>query len=71
MDTKWYLRIGRASEIGNPKDRRIYRALEIMPGVLAWGTLVGLVLLSIYQPAAVAVFLMLFYVYWLVEVFDV
>ncbi|MEK7077586.1 MAG: glycosyltransferase family 2 protein, partial [Patescibacteria group bacterium] len=68
MDTKWYLRIGRASEIGNPKDRRIYRALEIMPGVLAWGTLVGLVLLSIYQPAAVAVFIILFDVYWFVKV---
>ncbi|MBI2454407.1 MAG: hypothetical protein HYV54_02455, partial [Parcubacteria group bacterium] len=68
MDTKWYLRVGRAAEITNTKDRRVYRALEIMPGVLAWGTLIGLVLLSMYLPAAVAVFIILFDVYWLVKV---
>ncbi|MBI2466055.1 MAG: glycosyltransferase family 2 protein [Candidatus Sungbacteria bacterium] len=68
MDTKWYLRIGRATEIANPRDRIIYRMLEIMPGVLAWGTLVGLVVLSIFQPAWVAVFIILFDVYWFVKV---
>ncbi|MFY9493105.1 MAG: glycosyltransferase family 2 protein [Minisyncoccia bacterium] len=65
---KWYLRVGRATEIKDPTDRKIYRALEIMPGALAWGTLIGLVLLSVYQPAAAAVFIILFDVYWFVKV---
>ena len=68
MDSKWYLRVGRATEIENKSDRRIYRALEIMPGVLAWGTLVGLVLLSVFLPAWVAVFIILFDTYWFVKV---
>ena len=65
---KWYLRVGRATEIENKRDRIIYRALEIMPGVLAWGTLVGLVVLSITKPAGVAIFIILFDVYWFIKV---
>lgn len=65
---KWYLRIGRATEIANSSERRLYRALEIMPGVLAWGTLIGLIVLSLYIPAAVAIFVILFDVYWFIKV---
>ena len=46
---KWYLRIGRASEIDNPRDRRLYRVLEIMPGVLAWSTFYILLLREAQQ----------------------
>ncbi|MBI4119981.1 MAG: glycosyltransferase family 2 protein [Parcubacteria group bacterium] len=65
---KWYLRVGRATEIENTKDRIIYRALEIMPGVLAWSTLAVLIALSIFKPVWVAIFIILFDVYWLVKV---
>lgn len=68
MGSKWYLRIGRATEIENKSDRRIYRALEIIPGFLAWGTLLGLILLSVFLPAWVAVFIILFDVYWFIKV---
>ncbi len=43
---------------------RLYRVLEIMPGVLAWGTLILMVVLSRYLPVAVAVFIILFDTYW-------
>ena len=65
---KWYLRIGRASEIAGAKDRRIYRALEILPGFLVWLTFIALVVFSIYQAAWVAIFVILFDVYWLVKI---
>ncbi len=68
MDSKWYLRIGRASEIDNRADRFVYRALEILLGFLAWATLVLLVIFSIYKPAGVAIFIILFDVYWLIKV---
>jgi len=48
-------------------DRRLYRALEILPGALAWATLVGVVLLSWLAPVAAAVFIIVFDLYWLIK----
>ncbi len=63
-----YLKVGKATDLtGN--DRKIYRALEILPGVLSWGTLFGLVILSYFQPTWVAYFILAFDVYWLLLVF--
>ncbi len=41
-----------------------YRLLEMVPGVLAWGTLILMVLLSKFLPGWVAVFIILFDTYW-------
>jgi len=54
----------------NPKypgsaPNKLYRALEILPGVLAWGTLILMVVLSRYVPFWVAVFIIFFDTYWL------
>lgn len=62
-----YLHIGRASELEIIKDRKIYRVLEIMPGFLAWLTLVLIIVLSFLTPVLVAVFIILFDVYWLIK----
>ena len=45
-----YLHIGRATDLTNKKDRRLYRLLEIMPGFLAWATLFLVVVLSYFIP---------------------
>ena len=45
-----------------------HRFLEIVPGVSAWGTLILLVLLSWKIPAFVAVFIVLFDLYWLLKI---
>src|SRR3972149_1083961 len=53
-ELKYYLRAGKAGDLTDPKERRIYRALEMLPGFLGWGTLI-------------AVFIIVFDVYWLAK----
>src|SRR3989344_3101160 len=62
-----YLKLGRATEITEKTDRFIYRFFEILPGVLAWATLVLVVLFSFIWPVAVAIFIILFDVYWFIK----
>ena len=58
--------VGRAPElIGS--DRIFYRLLEIFPGVASWGTLIGVVLASIYAPFFAAYFVIAFSVYWVLK----
>ncbi|MDP2638607.1 MAG: glycosyltransferase family 2 protein [Candidatus Azambacteria bacterium] len=64
MEEKSYLRIGRASEITDKKDRRFYRFLEIIPGFLSWSTLFLIIILSWVLPFWVAIFIIAFDIYW-------
>ncbi len=43
------------------------RAFEILPGFLAWTTLLLMVVLSRYAPIVVAIFIILFDIYWLLK----
>lgn len=45
----------------------MYRALEILPGALSWGTLLLMFALSWQLPVAVAIFIILFDIYWLLK----
>lgn len=65
LEQKYYLKIGRASDLKNPKERIIYRLLEIFPGLLSWLTLFLFVLLSWKKPVWAAGFVILFVFYWL------
>jgi len=69
MDTKDYLEIAKASDIKNKKDRLLYRALEILPGALSLGTLLGVFLFSWLFPSWVAIFIICFCFYYLLRVF--
>lgn len=62
-----YLHVGRASDLTDPWDRRIYRALEIFPGLLAWITLMAVVFISFAAPIYAAIFIIAFDVYWLTK----
>ncbi len=64
MEKKFYLNIGRASEIVDKKERRIYRFLEIFPGFLSWLTLFLVILFSWLLPFWIAIFIIAFDVYW-------
>lgn len=64
---KYYLKIGKATDLKSPKDRFVYRAFEIVPGALAWGTLGGVILLSWAKPVWIAIFIIAFDVYWLLK----
>jgi len=65
-----YLNIGdRASEIDNPKDRKIYRFLEILPGFLSLSVLGFAVLFSFIKPVWVGIFIICFVIYWVLKSF--
>ncbi|MBU2564513.1 glycosyltransferase family 2 protein [Patescibacteria group bacterium] len=64
---KEYLQIGFSGDLSNKKDRRLFRFLEIMPGVLSLGTLALFVFLSWHKPVWVAVFIIIFDIYWLLK----
>ncbi|MEN9922108.1 MAG: hypothetical protein RL097_384 [Candidatus Parcubacteria bacterium] len=59
-------KVARANELTGP-DRRLYRLLEIVPGVAAWGTLIGIVLASMYAPFLAAYFIIAFSIYWVLK----
>jgi hypothetical protein len=69
MDKKDYLDISKASDLKNRKDRIVYRALEMIPGVMSLGTLIGVLVLSYFLPAWVAIFIVIFCFFYLVRVF--
>ncbi len=62
-----YLHIGRASDLSDLSEFRLYRILEIMPGFLAWTTLFLVVVLSMFVPVFMAIFIIAFDVYWLIK----
>ena len=59
-------KVARASELEG-KDRRYFRFLEIVPGIAAWGALVGIILASIYAPFFAAYFIIAFSIYWVLK----
>lgn len=61
------MKIGKADDLKGPKERKIYRAFEILPGALAWLTLIGVVFLSWAKPVWIAFFIIAFDVYWLIK----
>ncbi len=66
---KYYINIGRASDLKNPKERIIYRLLEILPGTLIWLTLLGMVFLLWFEPVWTACFVFGVWGYWLLRTF--
>lgn len=61
-----YFHVGRADELSG-RDRRLYRAFEILPGALSWGTILATILLSAFAPVAAAFFIIIFDLYWLLK----
>jgi hypothetical protein len=49
----------------NPRSRKIQRILEVIPGILTWITLLGMIVFSFLLPLWVAVFIILFDIYWI------
>lgn len=46
---------------------KLFRALEIIPAVLTWTTFLGAIILSYFAPVWVAVFILLFDLYWVLK----
>ncbi len=64
---KYYLKIGKAPDLKSPKEQRLYRAFEMLPGSLAWFTLLSVIFFSWYRPVWVAFFIIAFDVYWVLK----
>jgi cellulose synthase/poly-beta-1,6-N-acetylglucosamine synthase-like glycosyltransferase len=69
MEKKDYLDISKASDLKNPKDRRLYRFFEMIPGIMSLSTLFGVLVLSWLFPAEIAIFIICFCFYYLFRVF--
>lgn len=63
----YYLKIAKAQDLSDKKERKFYRLLEILPAFLAWGTLILLAVLSWLSPFEVAIFIIAFDIYWLIK----
>jgi hypothetical protein len=48
---------------------RLNRVWSILPGVLTWGTIIGLLLLTFTNPPALVIAVLLYAVYWLIKIF--
>lgn len=59
-------KVARANELSG-KDRRFFRFLEIVPGVAAWTTIIGIILASMYAPFFAAYFIIAFSIYWVLK----
>jgi len=64
MEQDYYLKIGRATDLKNPKERFLFRLFEIFPGALSWGILFLAIFLSWKQPFWIAVFIIIFVIFW-------
>lgn len=64
--TNPYLHVGSARDLTG-SNRVLYRALEILPGFLSFGTLIFFVALSFTFPAYAAYFTIIFSIYWLLK----
>lgn len=53
----------------NKKDRYIQRSIEMMPGIVSWLFLLCGIYVSYNYPVAIAVFIIIFDLYWMVKVF--
>ncbi|MEX0652079.1 MAG: glycosyltransferase family 2 protein [Candidatus Paceibacterota bacterium] len=58
--------VGRASDLTG-RDRVLYRLFEILPGLLSWVTLIGVVTLSFLAPAIAAYLIIGFSLFWLLK----
>ncbi len=61
-----YFSVGRASDLSG-SDRLLYRSLEMLPGILAWGTILGTIVASFFVPVWAAYFIIAFDLYWLLK----
>ncbi|MFA4890689.1 MAG: glycosyltransferase family 2 protein [Candidatus Paceibacterota bacterium] len=66
-DEKYYLHIGRAGDLADERDRKVYRLFEMIPGIFTWATFAVIILSSWLVPVWVAFFIIAFDLYWLVK----
>lgn len=61
-----YFHVARATHLSG-RDRFWYRLFEVVPGTLAWGTILGTIILSWLVPTYAAYFVIAFDLYWVLK----
>src|ERR1019366_5083656 len=51
-----------------PRQAKLQRFLEILPGACSWGVLLGLIFLSIVFPFSAAILIVAFYLSWILRI---
>ena len=64
MDKDYYLKLGKANDLKDPKERLLFRLFEIFPGALSLTVLFSAVILSYFKPLWVSIFIIIFVVFW-------
>lgn len=67
MEKSDYIKIGNAQDLRGKEGYSLFRFFEILPGLLSWGTLIGVVFLSWATPVFIAFFIIAFDIYWLLK----
>src|SRR3989344_555906 len=65
-EEKKYIKVAFAPDLAG-KDRAIFRMFEMIPGLVTWTTLIGIVAISYLVPVWAAFFIIIFDIYWLVK----
>ena len=65
---KDYLNLSRNQDLKDPRERFLYRCLEILPGFISWMTIILALLLSWLLPLAAAIFIIVFDFFWLFRI---
>ncbi len=52
-----------------PRERLVQRTIEMIPGLLTWTTLLGMIVLSFFLPVWAAVLVIVFDIYWIHKAF--
>lgn len=63
-----YLKVSHAYDLKEKKERIIFRFFEIIPGFFAWSTLILLIALSFTAPYFIAIFIIIFDIYWMIRI---
>lgn len=58
------LNVGKSSDLKKGGDRVVYRFFEMLPGILSFGVLIMAVVFSFYIPFWVALFIIIYDIYW-------
>ena len=58
-----------SSKTTTRKDYYIQRSIEVLPGIITWSFLIGGLYLAFKLPLAIAIFIIIFDLYWMVKVF--
>jgi hypothetical protein len=66
-DPYYYLNFSKYSDIEDKKDRRIYRFLETIPGMISWTIILSAIILSRFFPVWTASFIIVFVIYWVLR----